>query len=101
MIDFPPTRGQVTPQKPLADLTWLRVGGPARVVFQPADVEDLQAVLTTLPPEVPIFPIGVGSNLKYHPGLSPDAQPCQVCEGLLWCHLSTCGGEINHAVASV
>ena len=68
MIDFPPTRGQVTPQKPLADLTWLRVGGPARVVFQPADVADLQAVLAALPPEVPIFPMGVGSNLIVRDG---------------------------------
>ncbi|CUH61129.1 UDP-N-acetylmuramate dehydrogenase [Thalassobacter stenotrophicus] len=68
MIDFPPTRGQVTPQKPLADLTWLRVGGPARVVFQPADVADLQAVLAALTPEVPIFPMGVGSNLIVRDG---------------------------------
>jgi len=68
VIDFPPTRGQVTPQKPLADLTWLRVGGPARVVFQPADVADLQAVLAALPPEVPIFPMGVGSNLIVRDG---------------------------------
>ena len=68
MIDFPPTRGQVTPQKPLADLTWLRVGGPARVVFQPADVADLQDVLAALPPEVPIFPMGVGSNLIVRDG---------------------------------
>ena len=68
MIDFPPTRGQVTPQKPLADLTWLRVGGPARIVFQPADVADLQDVLAALPPEVPIFPMGVGSNLIVRDG---------------------------------
>jgi len=68
VIDFPPTRGQVTPQKPLADLTWLRVGGPARIVFQPADVADLQDVLAALPPEVPIFPMGVGSNLIVRDG---------------------------------
>ena len=68
MIDFPPTRGQVTPQKPLADLTWLRVGGPARIVFQTADVADLQDVLAALPPEVPIFPMGVGSNLIVRDG---------------------------------
>jgi UDP-N-acetylmuramate dehydrogenase len=58
----------VTPGKPLADLTWLRVGGPARVLFQPADVADLQAVLAALPADVPIFPIGVGSNLIVRDG---------------------------------
>jgi len=61
-------RGALTPDRPLADLTWLRVGGPADYLFQPADLEDLQAFLKALPQEIPVFPIGVGSNLIVRDG---------------------------------
>ncbi|MGV6840119.1 MAG: hypothetical protein ACWA40_07985, partial [Planktomarina sp.] len=35
---WPAVRGRLTFDRPLADLTWLRVGGPADVLFQPADM---------------------------------------------------------------
>ncbi|PWE34055.1 UDP-N-acetylenolpyruvoylglucosamine reductase [Maritimibacter sp. 55A14] len=65
---MPRTRGALTPGRPLADLTWLRVGGPAEWLFQPADTDDLAAFLKALPAEMPIFPIGVGSNLIVRDG---------------------------------
>jgi UDP-N-acetylmuramate dehydrogenase len=52
----------------MADLTWLRVGGPADWLFQPADEEDLIGFLAELDPSVPLFPIGVGSNLIVRDG---------------------------------
>ena len=61
-------RGTITPGRPLADLTWLRVGGPADALVQPADLEDLAGFLAALPPEVPVFPMGVGSNLIVRDG---------------------------------
>ena len=61
-------RGTLTPDRPLADLTWLRVGGPADWLFQPADAEDLCAFLAALPPDVAVFPMGVGSNLIVRDG---------------------------------
>ncbi len=61
-------RGRLTPDRPLADLTWLRVGGPAEWLFQPADVDDLCAFLASLDPGVPVFPMGVGSNLIVRDG---------------------------------
>ncbi len=61
-------RGTLTPDRPLADLTWLRVGGPAEVLFQPADLDDLRAFLAALDPAVPVFPMGVGSNLIVRDG---------------------------------
>jgi len=66
--DLPQVRGRLTPQKPLSDLTWLRVGGPADWLFQPADAADLAGFLAALPPGVPVFPIGVGSNLIVRDG---------------------------------
>lgn len=68
MIDLPSVRGRLTPNRALSDLTWLRVGGPADYLFQPADLEDLQQFLRALPPEVPVFPMGVGSNLIVRDG---------------------------------
>lgn len=68
MIDFPQTRGTLTPDRPLADLTWLRVGGPAKALFQPADRDDLSQFLKGLDPAIPVFPMGVGSNLIVRDG---------------------------------
>ncbi|MGA9435158.1 MAG: UDP-N-acetylmuramate dehydrogenase [Roseobacter sp.] len=68
MQDMPQVRGRLTPQRALSDLTWLRVGGPADWLFQPADVEDLKAFLGALPQDMSVFPMGVGSNLIVRDG---------------------------------
>ncbi|MGR3452493.1 UDP-N-acetylmuramate dehydrogenase [Pseudooceanicola sp.] len=62
------TRGRLTQNRDLSELTWLRVGGPADWLFQPADEADLAAFLAALDPEVPVFPMGVGSNLIVRDG---------------------------------
>lgn len=67
-MNLPEVRGTLTPNRPLADLSWLRVGGPAEVLFQPADVQDLQEFLAALDPAIPVFPIGVCSNLIIRDG---------------------------------
>jgi UDP-N-acetylmuramate dehydrogenase len=67
-IAWPPLRGTITEGRPLADLTWLRVGGPADALVQPADLDDLSAFLAALPAGVPVFPMGVGSNLIVRDG---------------------------------
>lgn len=68
MTPFPTPRGPLTPNRPLADLTWLRVGGPADWLFQPADEADLATFLGALDPSVPVFPMGVGSNVIVRDG---------------------------------
>jgi UDP-N-acetylmuramate dehydrogenase len=65
---LPIPRGRLTAGKALSDLTWLRVGGPAEWLFQPADAEDLAEFLAALDPDVPVFPMGVGSNLIVRDG---------------------------------
>lgn len=67
-FQMPPVRGTLTPNRPLADLTWLRVGGAADWLFQPADSADLAAFLAALPADMPVFPMGVGSNLIVRDG---------------------------------
>ena len=68
MMTLPKPRGRLTLDRSLADLTWLRVGGAADAVFQPADRQDLAEFLAQLPQEIAIFPIGVGSNLIVRDG---------------------------------
>ena len=65
---LPPVRGTLTEGKPMAELTWLRVGGPADWLLQPADEADLADFLRNLAPDVPVFPMGVGSNLIVRDG---------------------------------
>ena len=66
--DLPSVRGKLSADRPLNDLTWLRVGGPVDWLFQPADVEDLSDFLRQLDPAIPVFPMGVGSNLIIRDG---------------------------------
>ena len=68
---LPPVRGRLTANAPIGPLTWFRVGGPAKVLFRPADPEDLAAFLGALPPDVPVTVIGVGSNLLVRDGGIP------------------------------
>jgi len=61
-------RGVLTPDRPMADLSWLKVGGPAEWLYQPADIEDLATFLRACPADVPVMPVGVCSNLIIRDG---------------------------------
>ena len=65
---LPPTRGKLIPDAPLAPYTWLRVGGPADVLFLPTDAADLAAFLRALDSSVPVTTLGVGSNTLVRDG---------------------------------
>jgi UDP-N-acetylmuramate dehydrogenase len=65
---LPPLRGRLSPEAPLAQLTWFRVGGPAELLFRPADVDDLLTFLDAKPADVPLSVIGVASNLLVRDG---------------------------------
>ena len=65
---LPPVRGRIALDAPLGPYTWLRVGGPAEVLFIPADEADLQDFLLALDPSVPVTALGVGSNLLVRDG---------------------------------
>lgn len=61
-------RGRVAVDAPMSRLTWFQVGGPADLLFQPADEEDLGAFLGALPRDIPVTIVGVGSNLLVRDG---------------------------------
>src|ERR1700730_12816275 len=65
---MPELRGRLLANQSLAELTWFRVGGPAQVLFTPADEEDLAYFLKQLSSEFPVYVVGVGSNLIVRDG---------------------------------
>ncbi len=72
LIDrLPPVRGRLEANKPLSSVTWFGVGGPAEVLFRPADRDDLLAFLEAKPADVPVTVVGVGSNLLVRDGGVP------------------------------
>ena len=68
---LPPVRGRYGEAAPLDRITWFRVGGPAEVMFRPADRQDLLDFLRAKPADVPVTVIGVGSNLLVRDGGVP------------------------------
>ena len=68
---MPELRGRLTANQRLAELTWFRVGGPAQMLFTPADEDDLAYFLARLPAELAVTVVGVGSNLIVRDGGLP------------------------------
>jgi UDP-N-acetylmuramate dehydrogenase len=68
---LPKVRGTYTRKAPLKDLVWFRAGGPADILYRPADVEDLCAFMAEKPADLPVSVIGVGSNLLIRDGGIP------------------------------
>ncbi|WP_257169369.1 UDP-N-acetylmuramate dehydrogenase [Bradyrhizobium sp. SRS-191] len=68
---MPELRGRLLANESLAPLTWFRVGGPAQVLFTPADADDLAYFLKHLPDELAVYVIGVGSNMIVRDGGVP------------------------------
>ncbi|MEW6438122.1 MAG: UDP-N-acetylmuramate dehydrogenase [Pseudomonadota bacterium] len=65
---MPDLRGRLDANVRMADLCWFRTGGPAQVLFTPADAEDLAYFLERLDPEIAVTIVGVGSNLLVRDG---------------------------------
>jgi len=65
---MPELRGKLEANAPTAPLSWFRTGGPAQVLFTPADTADLAYFLQRLDPQVPVLVVGLGSNLLIRDG---------------------------------
>jgi len=64
----PDLRGRLTPNAPIAEATWFRVGGPAQILFSPANEDDLAYLLNALPMDIPVTALGLGSNVIVRDG---------------------------------
>jgi UDP-N-acetylmuramate dehydrogenase len=60
--------GRLRSSVPLSAHTTWRVGGPADYFFEPANVDDLAVFLQYLPESMPVFWLGLGSNLLIRDG---------------------------------
>jgi UDP-N-acetylmuramate dehydrogenase len=67
-LDLSSLKGAIHFDAPLAPLSWFRVGGPADLLFTPENEDDLVAFLKLLPRAVPLYVIGLGSNLLVRDG---------------------------------
>lgn len=65
---LPEVRGTYRENVPLAQYTWFRVGGPAEILFKPADEEDLAHFIRMVPKDIPYTFLGVGSNVLVRSG---------------------------------
>ncbi|MEO7504583.1 MAG: UDP-N-acetylmuramate dehydrogenase [Sphingomicrobium sp.] len=64
-------RGKIKPNAPLAPLVWFKSGGAAKLLFEPADRDDLVAFLRDLDPATPVMALGLGSNMIVRDGGVP------------------------------
>lgn len=67
-LGLPPVKGRYSFNRPLASYAWFNVGGPADVIFRPLDEDDLAYFLQHYKGNLPILPLGVGSNLLIRDG---------------------------------
>ena len=65
---LPAVRGSLEANAPIARFSWFKVGGPAEVLFEPADVEDLAEFLAAKPDDVPVTVFGTASNVIIRDG---------------------------------
>ena len=68
---MPAVRGPIEANAPMAPFSWFRTGGPAQALFTPADEDDLATFLSNLDASLPVFVVGLGSNLLVRDGGLP------------------------------
>ncbi|MDB9761775.1 UDP-N-acetylmuramate dehydrogenase [Alphaproteobacteria bacterium] len=68
MINMPKVRGKLLVNADIASSSWFKVGGPAEVLYEPADEMDLICFMANLDPEIPILVIGASSNILIRDG---------------------------------
>lgn len=72
LIDrLPDVRGELSENAPLAGITWFRTGGPAEILFRPADADDLRAFLAGIERDIDVTVLGLGSNALIRDGGIP------------------------------
>jgi UDP-N-acetylmuramate dehydrogenase len=65
---IPKVRGKLKENANIASSSWFKVGGPAELLFTPADELDLLNFFINLDSDIPIFVIGASSNILIRDG---------------------------------
>lgn len=67
-ITLPHIKGTIRENADLSKTNWFQVGGPAKYLYKPTDINDLSYFLENKPKDLKIFPLGVGSNIIIRDG---------------------------------
>lgn len=94
---MPDVRGRIRADEPLARYTWFRVGGPAEVLYEPADMDDLTLFLAQRPTDADVTVIGGTSNILIRDGGIPGVV---IRLGKAFAEISTDGMEIRAGAAA-
>jgi UDP-N-acetylmuramate dehydrogenase len=70
-FQVPEPNGKWAVNAPLAPLVWFKSGGVAELLFEPANLAALKQFMHWLPTWVPVFPLGLGSNIIVRDGGVP------------------------------
>jgi UDP-N-acetylmuramate dehydrogenase len=95
---LPRVRGRYDVMADLGRMTWFRVGGPAEVLYSPADVEDLAAFLKGRPDDVPLHVVGLGSNMLVRDGGVPGIV---IHLGKAFCGITTDGLNVRCGAGAI
>ena len=68
MVERPTIHGEIRLKEPMAKHVSWRAGGSVDRAYFPVDLEDIRAFLSTVPPEEPVYFVGLGSNLLVRDG---------------------------------
>ena len=95
---LPPVRGRLSPNFALKQMTWLNAGGPAEVLFKPADKQDLIDFVKNCPRDVPITTLGVISNVIIRDGGIPGVT---IRMGREFAHIDIKGDKVHAGAAAI
>jgi UDP-N-acetylmuramate dehydrogenase len=70
-VDEKEFHGSIYYSYPLSKISWLKVGGPADILFRPRNLKDLSKFISQVPSKISIMPIGACSNLLVRDGGLP------------------------------
>lgn len=96
--DLPPVRGRYVERADMSAITWFRVGGPADILFTPANEADLADFLKATPAKIPVYPVGVGSNLLVRDG---GVRGVVIRLGAPFAHVEIDGGRVKAGAAAL
>lgn len=66
---LPKVKGRYIEHADLSRLCWFGIGGKAEILYIPPNLDDLELFLQNKPYDIPIFILGVGSNLLFRSGI--------------------------------
>ncbi len=96
--DLPTVGGRYVERADMSAITWFRVGGPSDVLYTPADEEDLAAFLEACDPKIPVYPVGVGSNLLVRDG---GVRGVVLRLGAPFARIEACGARVKAGAAAL